>query len=59
VVNLTGSVEIEVGDGSRRMFGPGSILLAEDMTGEGHISRSVDDEPRICLFVHLDGDRAE
>jgi hypothetical protein len=58
VVNLTGSVEIEVGDGSRRTFGPGSILLAEDTTGEGHISRSVDDEPRACLFIHLDGDRA-
>jgi hypothetical protein len=56
VVNLTGSVEIEVGDGSRRTFGPGSILLAEDTTGEGHLSRSVDDEPRTCLFVHLDGD---
>ena len=59
VVNLTGSVEIEVGDGDRRTLGPGSILLAEDMTGEGHISRSVDEEPRTCLFVHLDGDRAE
>ena len=55
VVNLTGSVEIEVGDGTRRVLGPGSILLAEDMTGQGHISRSVDGEPRSCLFVHLDG----
>jgi len=59
VVNLAGSVDIEVGDGSRRILGPGSILLAEDMTGEGHISRSIDDEPRTCLFVHLDADRAE
>jgi len=54
VVNLTGSVEIEVGDGTRRRLGPGSILLAEDTTGQGHISRSVDAEPRTCLFVHLD-----
>jgi len=54
VVNLTGSVEIEVGDGTRRVMGPGSILLAEDMTGQGHISRSVDGQPRTCLFVHLD-----
>jgi hypothetical protein len=54
VVNLTGSVEIEVGDGTKRLFGPGSILLAEDMTGQGHISRSVDAEARTCLFVHLD-----
>ena len=53
VVNLTGSVELEVGDGTVRRLGPGTILLAEDTTGEGHISRSVDGEPRTCLFVHL------
>ena len=54
VVNLTGSVEIETGDGTTRVLGPGSILLAEDTTGEGHISRNVGGEPRTCLFVHLD-----
>ena len=54
VVNLTGSVEIELGNGERRVFGPGSILLAEDTTGQGHISRDVGGEPRTCLFVHLD-----
>ncbi len=54
VVNLTGSVEIEVGDGTVRRLGPGSILLAEDTTGEGHISRAVGGEPRTCLFVPLD-----
>ena len=54
VVNLTGSVEIEVGSGEVRRFGPGSILLAEDTTGQGHISRHVDEEPRACLFIHLD-----
>ena len=56
VVNLTGSVEIEVGSGERRVLGPGSILLAEDTTGQGHISRDVVGEPRTCLFVHLDDD---
>ena len=53
VVNLTGSVEIEVGSGETRLLGPGSILLAEDLTGEGHISRHVDGQPRTCLFIHL------
>ena len=54
VVNLTGSVEIETGSGDRRVLGPGTILLAEDRTGQGHISRSVGGEPRTCLFVPLD-----
>jgi hypothetical protein len=54
VVNLTGSVELEVGDGTTRLLGPGTILLAEDTTGRGHVSRNVGGEPRTCLFVHLD-----
>lgn len=55
VVNLSGWVEIEVGDGTSRRFGPGSVLLAEDTTGQGHISRAIDGQPRTCLFVPLDG----
>ncbi len=56
VINLTGSVDIEIGDGTVRRMGPGSILLAEDLTGQGHISRNVDNEPRTCLFVPLASD---
>ncbi len=47
-------MEIESGTGEKRLLGPGSILLAEDRTGQGHISRNVGGEPRTCLFVHLD-----
>jgi hypothetical protein len=54
VVNLTGSVELEVGDGTRRLLGPGDVLLAEDTTGHGHISRAVRGEPRRCLFIPLE-----
>ena len=54
VVNLTGSVEIETGDGTARRLGPGEILLAEDLTGRGHISRSVNSERLACLFIPLD-----
>lgn len=55
VVNLTGSVDIEIGDGTVRRMGPGSILLAEDTTGQGHKSRNVAGEPRSCLFIPLEG----
>jgi hypothetical protein len=54
VINLTGAVEIEVGDGSRRRLEAGDILLAEDTTGQGHISRAVDGQPRSCLFLPLE-----
>ncbi len=54
VVNLTGSVDIETGDGTRRRLGPGSILLAEDTTGQGHKSTAVGGESRTCLFIPLE-----
>ena len=54
VVNLEGEVEIEVGDGSKRILRGGDILLAEDTTGQGHISRAVNGKPRKSLFITLD-----
>jgi len=54
VVNLEGEVEIEVGDGSRRILRSGDVLLAEDTTGEGHISRAVAGKPRRSLFITLE-----
>jgi len=41
VITLSGLGELECDDGSRRRFGPGDILLAEDTTGQGHITREI------------------
>ena len=54
IVILEGDLDVEVGDGTRRRFGPGDILLAEDLTGRGHISRAVDGQPRRSLFITID-----
>jgi hypothetical protein len=54
IVMLAGTVEVEVGDGTVRRFEPGDILLAEDTTGRGHISRTVGNRPRRSVFVTLD-----
>ncbi|MGH7961567.1 MAG: hypothetical protein ACRERD_07025 [Candidatus Binatia bacterium] len=54
VIMLDGEVEIEIGDGTKRLFRTGDILLAEDTTGQGHISRSVNGKPRKSMFVTLD-----
>ena len=51
VITLSGEVEYEVGDGTRRRFGPGSIFLAEDTTGQGHIGRNLAD--RVACHVPL------
>ena len=55
VIHLEGEVEIEVGDGTKRRFGPGDVLLADDTTGHGHISRSVGGRRR-QIFVALADD---
>ena len=54
ILMLEGKVEIEVGSGEKRVFCDGDILLAEDTTGRGHISRAIDSQPRRSVFVTLD-----
>ncbi len=56
VVNLRGSVDIGVGDGSVRRLESGDILLAEDTRGRGHRSKAVDGASRTCLFIPIDDD---
>ena len=53
VVLLDGEIEIEVGDGERRRFRGGDVLLVEDTAGRGHRTRTLAG-PRRSLFVALD-----
>ena len=50
-ITLAGSVEIGVGDGTMRTFGPGDVFLAEDVTGQGHTAVTRD---WVRAFVHLE-----
>jgi len=54
VITLEGCVDITVGRNTTRRFGPGDVLLAEDTTGRGHISRAVNNLPHRHLFVVLE-----
>lgn len=53
IVQVDGSVEVEVSDGETREFGPGSVLLVEDTTGKGHITRSLTPGPRATMIAAL------
>ena len=53
-ISLSGSAEIEVGDGTVVRVNPGDVVLAEDLTGQGHITRSVGPEPRFYAIVPLE-----
>jgi len=55
VITLAGEVEIGLGDGTVHRFGPGHVTLAEDLTGQGHTTRSVGTEPRISATIPLSG----
>ncbi len=50
---LTGQGEIEASDREVRTTGPGVILLAEDTTGKGHISRSTGSSESLVAILLL------
>lgn len=54
VISLAGGVEITVSDGETRRIGPGEIVLVEDTTGKGHITKSSGGTPRYTIFVPVD-----
>jgi len=54
VITLQGETEIILGDGTSRIFGTGDVLLAEDLTGRGHITRTVGNVARICAQIPLE-----
>jgi len=52
-ITLSGQAEIEVGDGTVKRIGPGDVILAEDLSGQGHITRVVGNQPRFSAVVPL------
>jgi hypothetical protein len=51
VITLSGRGEVELEDGTKIPLGPGSIDLAEDLTGKGHITRVIGNEDRVTLAI--------
>jgi hypothetical protein len=54
-VPIVGSFEIECTDGTKRLIGPGTIMLGEDVDGRGHASIEVD-TPRQTIFLPVPDD---
>ena len=51
IINLDAGVQITASDGEARVIGAGEVLLVEDTTGKGHLSKAVDSKIRNCIFV--------
>ena len=48
-INLTGDLQVEVSDGTKRKIGPGDLVFLEDTQGKGHITRLLG--PVTALFI--------
>jgi hypothetical protein len=55
VVTLSGHAELVLSGGQTIEVGPGSIELAEDLTGKGHITRTVGTEDRVVILIPVSG----
>ena len=53
IINLAGEAEIAVGDGTVKRVAAGDVLLAEDLTGQGHTTRVVSAERRLSVVIPL------
>lgn len=53
LVTISGAWEIEAGKDVKRVFKTGDVMLADDTTGEGHISRVFGSEPHVFMSVPL------
>ena len=53
VITLAGEVEIGLADGSVHRYGAGHVTLAEDLTGKGHTTRVVGNQPRLTVTIPL------
>lgn len=53
-INMTGELEVEITDGTRRKIGAGDLVFLEDTTGKGHVTRPLG--PITNLFLHVPDD---
>lgn len=53
IIVLSGVMQIETSRGEIKNFSPGEILLAEDLTGKGHKTRSLNGESVNYLAIPL------
>jgi len=53
-INMMGTLEVEISDGSRHTIGQGDLVYLEDITGKGHVTRVL--TPVTNLFIHVPQD---
>lgn len=54
IINLDGGVQITASDGETRTIGAGEVLLVEDTSGKGHLSKNIEEKIRYSIFVPIE-----
>ena len=54
VISLAGGISITASDGETRHIGAGEIVLVEDTSGKGHLSKSINNQMRHSIFVPIE-----
>jgi quercetin dioxygenase-like cupin family protein len=57
-ITLSGHGEIEVAGGQKILLEPGGVLLIDDLTGKGHITRTVGQEDWVSVLIPVSSDQS-
>jgi len=53
VITVSGRGEVELADGKKTSLEPGRVLLAEDLTGKGHLTRTAGADDWVSVHVYV------
>ena len=54
IINLDAGVEITASDGKARIIAAGEVILVDDISGDGHMSKAINSQIRHCIFMPID-----
>jgi len=54
IINLDAGAQLTASDGETRIINAGEVILVEDISGKGHLSKAVGGKLRHSIFVPID-----
>ena len=54
IVNLDAGVQLTASDGEVRIINAGEVVLVEDISGKGHLSKAISSKMRHSIFIPVD-----
>jgi hypothetical protein len=54
IINLDNGVQLTASDGEARTINAGEVILVEDVTGKGHLSKAINAQVRNCIYVPIE-----